>query len=102
VKTPKIVSTDDVTPQTRKSPAEELIESVGDGYLTMKKMALRYGVHIETMRRLCKLHDKDGNKVFKAPTSAIQQGGLVIYLFNEEDVAEVDDYMADRGHPVVR
>lgn len=97
---PKIVSSDDVTPQSRKSPAAVLIESVGDEYMTMKKMSERYGVHIETMRRVSKAVDRNGQKVLKAPSSAVQQGGLVIYLFTEEDVAEVDAYMLDRGYTV--
>lgn len=97
---PKIVSSSDVEPQSRKSPAAVLIESVGDEYMTMKKMAARYGVHIETMRRVAKATDKSGQKVLKAPSAAVQQGGLVIYLFTEDDVAEVDAYMLDRGYPI--
>lgn len=101
---PKIVSASSVTPQgkSRKSPAEILIERAGSEYLTMQKMAERYDVHIETMRRLTKLRDKDGNEVVNAPSEAIQQGGLVIYLFNKDDVAEIDAYMRDRGYPVAK
>lgn len=96
-----VIPIEDAVPQTRKSPAAELIDNAGPGYLTMKKMAERYDVHIETMRRLCKLY-KDGEKVLKAPTSAIQQGKLLIYLFNEKDVAEVDAYMTKRGHVIAK
>jgi DNA-binding Xre family transcriptional regulator len=97
---PKIVSTDDVMAKSRKSPATSLLESVGDDYLTMRQMAERYGVHLETMRRICKSTDAEGAKRLRAPSEAIQQGGLVIYLFNKTDVVEVDAYMSHRGYAI--
>ena len=98
---PQIVSTNDVVARPRKSPATMIIESVSDDYLTMRDMAERYGVHLETMRRICKAVDKEGNPRLTAPSAAAQQGGLVIYLFTEEDVDEMDAYMATRGYRVI-
>lgn len=98
---PKIVSSSEVVTPSRKSPATMIIESVSDEYLTMRDMAARYGVHLETMRRICKAVDKEGNPRLTAPSEAAQQGGLVIYLFTPSDVAEVDAYMAQRGYRVV-
>lgn len=98
---PQIVSTNDVVAKSRKSPATMIIESVSDEYKTMRDMAERYGVHLETMRRICKAVDKEGNPRITAPSEAAQQGGLVIYLFTAADVAEVDEYMAQRGYRVV-
>jgi hypothetical protein len=97
----KIIKSKDATPQTRKSPAELIMESIPEGYLSVKDMSERYGVHVQTIRRLIKARNDDGTPKVNAPTDAVQQGGLVIYLFNENDVAEMDAYMARKGYNIV-
>jgi len=92
---PKVVPVGEARISKRKSPATRIIESLNGEYETMASMAARYGVHVETMRRLCKT-----TKV-KAPSKALQQGDLVIYLFTDEDVAELDAYMEKKGVTVL-
>lgn len=96
----KIVSSDAVKPRTRKPPSTVLLESVGDDYKSYRQMSERYGVHIETLRRICKLTDANGEKKVTAPSAAAQQGDLVVYLFTQDDVAEMDAYMETRGYKV--
>lgn len=96
----KIISSKEAVPQTRKSPAELLLEQIPEGYMSVKDMAERYGVHVQTIRRLAKMTNNDGTPRVKAPSAAIQQGGLVIYLFTEEDVEEMDAYMGRKGYIV--
>ncbi len=97
----KIVKIEDAQPPKRKSPAQVIIDSLSPDYLVMKSVAERYGVNVETIRRLCKAKDANGNPRVKAPSEAVQQGKLVIYLFNKEDVAELDEYMVNKGYNVV-
>lgn len=96
----RIIDAQDAEPPRRKSPATVIIESVGDDYETMRTMAERYDVNVETIRRLCKAVDDDGNPRVKAPSKAVQQGGLTIYLFTKEDVKELDEYMSNKGYQV--
>lgn len=81
-------------PIKRKSPAELILASLDGDYKVMREMAARYGVHIETMRRLAKT-----DKV-KAPSKAVQSGDMTIYLFTPEDVAEVDEYFSKKGYVI--
>ncbi len=97
----KIISSKDVTPQTRKSPAEMIYESLPEGYKSVRDMAERYGVHLQTIRRMIKATYDDGSPRLKAPSAAVQQGGLVIYLFTEEDVSEMDAYMGAKGYNII-
>jgi hypothetical protein len=96
----KIIRAEDAIPQKRKSPASMIMESLPEGYLGVKDMAQRYGVHVQTIRRLIHAENSDGTPKVNAPSSAVQQGGLLIYLFTEEDVAELDAYMARKGHVI--
>ena len=96
----RVINAADAKPATRKAPAELIMESVGDGYKSVGQMAQRYGVHKETIRRLIKSKNSDGTPKVKAPSEAVQQGGLLIYLFNEDDVAEMDEYFSNKGYIV--
>lgn len=96
----KIISSGDARPPKRKSPAQVIIESLDGEYETMRTMAERYAVNVETIRRLCKAVDENGEKRVKAPSAAAQQGELVIYLFTKEDVQELDEYMSNKGYKV--
>lgn len=98
MKQPNVISIADATVTKRQSPADRIIEALEGDYMTVKQMAARYGVHPETIRRLIKATDKEGERRVTAPSAAVQQGGLVIYLFTTDDVAEMDAYMAKRGY----
>jgi hypothetical protein len=95
---PKVVSTKNLKVQSRKSPAQLLLESLDGDYKTMGDMAKRYGVHIETMRRLCKSYNDDGTKKVLAPSEAVINGGMTIYLFTKKDVKELDSYFKNKGY----
>ncbi len=96
----KVIDAADATPPRRKSPAQLIIESLGDDYKTMKMMAARYDVNVETIRRLCKATNADGTKRVKAPSKAVQQGELTIFLFTKDDVKELDEYMSNKGYKI--
>jgi len=90
----KIVSADQAQQKakgSRKSPAQLILESLDGDYKTYSEMATRYGVHIETLRRLCR-----SDKV-KAPSDAVESGEMIIYLFNADDVKELDTYFELKG-----
>lgn len=76
--------------QTRISPATRILNELDGEWYTMGQTAEKIGVHIETLRRLCRT-----DRV-KAPSNAVQQGQLVIYLFTPEDVEEVRQYFNGR------
>lgn len=84
----------------RKSPAQVILESLDGDFKTMRDMADRYGVHIETMRRLCRATKPDGSYRVKAPSAAVQSGEMTIYLFTVEDVDELDEYYRNKGYIV--
>ncbi len=96
----KVIDASDATPPKRKSPAQVIIDSLGPDYKTMRMMAARYDVNVETIRRLCKAYDSNGEKRVKAPSKAVQQGDLTIYLFTLDDVAELDEYMSGKGYRI--
>lgn len=87
---PQVYDVADVQAQSRTSPAQRIIESLDGDFKTMRQTAQEVGVHIETLRRLCRT-----DRV-KAPSKATKSGKLVIYLFTPEDVQEVKDYFSDR------
>jgi len=77
---------------SRKSPAHLLLESLDGNYMTFNQLAKRYGVHVETLRRLCRTDRVN------APSEAVVSGEMTMYLFNEADVAELDEYFDRKGH----
>ena len=87
---PEIFDSSEVEAQSRISPAKRIIDALPEEYMTMRQTAEEIGVHIETLRRLCRT-----DRV-KAPTKATRQGLLVIYLFTPEDVEEVRNYFHGR------
>lgn len=97
----KIIDSKDVPgTNSRKSPATLILESLEGEFLTMRQMAERIGVHTETMRRLCKAVDNDGNPKVKAPSKAVQTGDMTIYLFTPEDVEEIEEYFTKKGYVI--
>lgn len=95
----QVIKAKDVDKPKRKSPVTMILEDLPPGYLTVNDLAVRYDVHKETIRRLMRA-EKDGVPLVNAPSEAVQQGGLVVYLFNEEDVAEMDKYMGTKGYAI--
>jgi len=87
---PKVYSSSEVKAETRTSPAQLIINSLEGEYYTMRQTAEMCGVHIETLRRLCR------TPRVKAPSNATKSGRMVIYLFTPEDVQECRDYFSDR------
>ena len=70
---------------TRMSPAEAYVRSLGDGYYMLSEVAEKAGVTPQTLRRLI----KDPNKKIKAPSYLGNMSSMEIYVFTDEDVAEV-------------
>lgn len=97
---PKVVSTEDLTSRpTRKSPVTHMLEQVDgiENYKRMRDVAEHFGVHVETIRRLSHARDADGKKRVNAPSKAMVHGEMVVYLFTEEDIKELEAYFARRG-----
>lgn len=88
---PKIYKASEVQPETRVSPAQRIIDSLDGEYKTMRETSEIVGVHIETLRRLCRT-----GKI-SAPSMAAKSGKLVVYLFTDEDVEEVKNYFNHKG-----
>lgn len=93
----KVVDANTVIPPTRKSPVTVLIESLDGDYKTVKDVAAQFGVHKETIRRLCKAKNEDGTDKVHAPSKAMQQGGMLIYLFTPEDMDELAEYFGRKS-----
>ena len=97
----KVIDAKDVPgTNTRKSPATIILESLDGEYLTMRQVAEHIGVHTETMRRLCKARDQEGNPKVNAPSKAVQTGDMTIYLFTPEDVQEIEAYFSKKGYVI--
>lgn len=90
----KIVDAKDVVAPKRKSPVSVLIDSLPDRdkYHTVNDAAEYFNVHPETIRRLIKARDINGDPKVNAPSKALQQGSMVVYLFTEEDMKELENY----------
>jgi hypothetical protein len=89
---PKIVDASEVKRRPRKAPATRLIESLPPDLLTARQVAEKYDVSIETIRRLGRQKDADGNPRFKAPSKAARTGDLVVWLYTPEDLTELAQY----------
>lgn len=87
---PKVYDAADLPPIRRQSPAQRIIDQLDGEYYTMRQTAELCGVHIETLRRLCR------TPRVKAPSKATKTGKMLIYLFTPDDVEEVQNYFKDR------
>jgi transposase len=94
---PKVVDASSVVPTKRKSPVTALIESLGDEYKTVADVAEHFGVHKETVRRLIKAKNPDGTPKINAPSKAAQAGEMIIYLFTDEDMEELEEYFGKKS-----
>jgi predicted phage gp36 major capsid-like protein len=97
---PQIVDSSEVRRQPKKAPATRMIEALPDGYKTSRQVAELFGVNIETIRRLARAKDADGNDKFTAPSKAAKSGELVIWVYTPEDVEELARYFGQRTPPV--
>jgi nucleoside-diphosphate-sugar epimerase len=93
---PKIVDASEVKRIPKKAPATRMIEALPEGYLTSRQVAEYFDVNIETIRRLARAKDEDGNAKFVAPSKAAVSGELVIWVYTPEDVKELADYFGQR------
>src|SRR3954468_19899684 len=86
----QIYDVSDIKAEPRTSPAQRIIDSLEGEFYTMRQTAEMCGVHIETLRRLCR------TPRVKAPKYATKAGKMVIYLFTPEDIEEVKEYFNGR------
>lgn len=87
---PKVYDIDEIKAESRTSPAQRIIDSLDGEFYTMRQAAEMCGVHIETMRRVCR------TPRVKAPSKATKSGKMVIYLFTPDDIEEVQNYFNSR------
>ncbi len=92
----KIVDASEVKRQPRKAPATRMIESLPPGLMTARQVAERFEVNIETIRRLARAKDSDGNDRFTAPSKAAKSGELIIWVYTAEDINELAEYFGER------
>lgn len=97
---PGVYDADDVPQHKRKSPSQRLLEDLNGEYKTFSEVAKIARINTETLRRLCKKRDLNGNKLVKAPSKAIRQGQMTIFLFTPEDVQEIENYFDFRSKVV--
>lgn len=96
----KIVDAADVKQQPRKAPATRMIEQIPEGMYTARQVAEHFEVNIETIRRLARAKDDQGNAKFHAPSKAAKSGELIIWVYTPADVDELAEYFGERGRPV--
>jgi predicted phage gp36 major capsid-like protein len=94
---PKIVDASEIKRMTRKAPATRMIEALPAGLLTARQVAERFEVNIETIRRLARAKDSDGNDRFTAPSKAAKSGELIIWVYTPEDINELAEYFGERS-----
>lgn len=94
--TPKIVDASEVKQRPRKAPATRMIEALPPGLLTARDVAELFGRNIETIRRLARKKDADGNDAFVAPSKAAKSGELIIWVYTPEDVEELAQYFGEQ------
>ena len=83
----KIVDAGEIKQRPRKAPATRMIEQIPDGLLTARDVAKMFDRNIETIRRLARKKDAQGNPMFTAPSKAAQSGELVIWVYTPEETA---------------
>lgn len=76
----------------RITPAEAFVRSLGEGHYLLSEVADKVGVAQQTLRRLI----RDPDKKIKAPSFIGHQGKMPIYVFTEEDVAEIRAHYQSR------
>lgn len=96
MKTPQIVDAAEVKQRPRKAPATRMIEALPPGLLTARDVAAKFEVNIETIRRLARAKDSDGNDRFTAPSKAAKSGELIIWVYTPEDVDELAEYFGKK------
>jgi hypothetical protein len=97
---PQIVDASEIKQRPRKAPATRIIEQIPEGMYTARDVAKMFDRNIETIRRLARQKDEDGNAKFKAPSKAAKSGELVIWVYTQEDIEELANYFGERvGRP---
>jgi transposase len=74
-----------------------MIEQLPEGHLTARQVAEHFEVNIETIRRLARAKDAEGNARFQAPSKAAKTGELVIWVYTPEDLDELTEYFGGRA-----
>ena len=96
MKPPEIVDASEVKQRPRKAPATRMIEALPPGLLTAREVATKFEVNIETIRRLARAKDADGNDRFVAPSKAAKSGELIIWVYTPADVDELAEYFGKK------
>lgn len=96
MKPPEIVDANEVKQRPRKAPATRMIEQIPDGLFTARDLSELFDVNIETIRRLARAKDADGNDRFTAPSKAAKQGELIIWVYTPDDVEEMAEYFGKK------
>ena len=96
MKTPQIVDAAEVKRVPKKAPATRMIEALPPGLLTARQVAEKFDVNIETIRRLARAKDSEGNERFTAPSKAAKSGELIIWVYTPDDVDELAEYFGKR------
>jgi hypothetical protein len=92
----KIVDAGEVKRRPKKAPATRMIEQIPEGLFTARQVAEKFGVNIETIRRLGRAKDANGKPRFKAPSKAAKNGELIVWVYTPEDVEELAEYFGER------
>lgn len=75
----------------RESPVMKYVRNLEGGpYLTAIEVAKEVGVSVQAIRKYAKSSD------LKAPSKYAPFGNLKIYLYTQEDVQEIKDYLSGR------
>jgi hypothetical protein len=96
MKTPQIVDASEIKRVPKKAPATRMIEALPPDLLTARQVAEKFEVNIETIRRLARAKDAEGNDRFNAPSKAAKSGELIIWVYTPEDVDELAEYFGRR------
>jgi hypothetical protein len=92
----EIVDAAEIKQYPKKAPATRMIEKIPEGMYTARTLAAKFDVNIETIRRLARAKNADGEPKFKAPSKAAKQGELIIWVYTPEDVEELAAYFGKK------
>ena len=92
----ELVDAAEIKQRPRKAPATRMIEQLPKGHLTARQVAEKFDKNIETIRRLARQVDYDGNRKFKAPSKAMRSGDLVIWVYTPEYIKELAAHFGQR------
>jgi predicted phage gp36 major capsid-like protein len=96
----KIVDSKEIKRKPKVSPASRMIEALPADLFSARQVADHFGVNIETIRRLARAKDSDGNPKFTAPSKAAKNGDLVVWVYTQDDIDELAEYFGEKARKV--